>query len=260
MTLGYTNASAHVFHLIAGAVTALSVVWYLVNPLDNWLAWIAAAYVVTVISNAGGFSVGFHRYFTHNAFKTNKFGEYVFCYLISAFQFISPTHNGPKHVIHHDHSDVVGKDPDLPESNWLDEKKNILTLARHHLRMERKNPLLKQLNDYFYLGVIVHLLVVCFLFGLEGLVFLWAIPAALATGGLTREVPLNHFKNENNPLIYKTYEMFDSAYNTLVFAFISGGESFHNNHHHDIENPKFSTRWFEFDIGYLFVWAMRTDR
>jgi fatty-acid desaturase len=32
-----------------------------------------------------------------------------------------------------------------------------------------------------------------------------------------------------------------------------GGEELHNNHHADIANPKFSRKWFEFDIGWFYI-------
>jgi stearoyl-CoA desaturase (delta-9 desaturase) len=34
---------------------------------------------------------------------------------------------------------------------------------------------------------------------------------------------------------------------------IVSGEELHNNHHLDPADPKFSRKWFEFDIGWLYI-------
>jgi stearoyl-CoA desaturase (delta-9 desaturase) len=37
-----------------------------------------------------------------------------------------------------------------------------------------------------------------------------------------------------------------------------GGEELHNNHHADGANPKFSQRWWEFDLGWVYITVLRT--
>jgi stearoyl-CoA desaturase (delta-9 desaturase) len=32
-----------------------------------------------------------------------------------------------------------------------------------------------------------------------------------------------------------------------------GGEELHNNHHADPKSAHFATRWFEFDIGWVYI-------
>lgn len=52
---------------------------------------------------------------------------------------------------------------------------------------------------------------------------------------------------------YRNYATSDNSRNTLPFfsfAFWIGGEELHNNHHAFAVSPKFSHRWFEFDIGW----------
>jgi len=36
-----------------------------------------------------------------------------------------------------------------------------------------------------------------------------------------------------------------------------GGEELHNNHHASPASPKLSKRWFEFDIGWLYLYILR---
>lgn len=45
----------------------------------------------------------------------------------------------------------------------------------------------------------------------------------------------------------------DSSRNISPWGIIIGGEELHNNHHLEPANPKLSRRWFEFDIGWLYI-------
>ena len=45
----------------------------------------------------------------------------------------------------------------------------------------------------------------------------------------------------------------DSSRNISPWGVVIGGEELHNNHHLEPANPKLSRRWFEFDIGWLYI-------
>jgi stearoyl-CoA desaturase (delta-9 desaturase) len=45
----------------------------------------------------------------------------------------------------------------------------------------------------------------------------------------------------------------DHSRNISPWGIIVGGEELHNNHHLEPANPKLSRRWFEFDIGWLWL-------
>lgn len=52
---------------------------------------------------------------------------------------------------------------------------------------------------------------------------------------------------------YRNTDTKDTSRNILPIAIWIGGEELHNNHHADGANPKFSQRWWEFDIGWLYI-------
>lgn len=52
---------------------------------------------------------------------------------------------------------------------------------------------------------------------------------------------------------YRNGESRDTSTNLSPWGIIIGGEELHNNHHLDPANPKLSRRWFEFDIGWLYI-------
>ncbi len=52
---------------------------------------------------------------------------------------------------------------------------------------------------------------------------------------------------------YKNYENKDSSKNFFPFGLIFGGEELHNNHHADPRSAKFRRRWFELDVGWIYI-------
>lgn len=52
---------------------------------------------------------------------------------------------------------------------------------------------------------------------------------------------------------YRNGETKDHSRNITPWGIIIGGEELHNNHHLDPANPKLSRRWFEFDIGWMWI-------
>ena len=56
---------------------------------------------------------------------------------------------------------------------------------------------------------------------------------------------------------YQNGETRDLSRNISPWGVIIGGECLHNNHHLDPGNPKLSRRWFEFDIGWMYITLLR---
>ena len=56
---------------------------------------------------------------------------------------------------------------------------------------------------------------------------------------------------------YRNGETKDRSRNLVPFGIIVGGEELHNNHHLDPANPRLSRRWFELDIGWLWLSLFR---
>jgi stearoyl-CoA desaturase (delta-9 desaturase) len=50
------------------------------------------------------------------------------------------------------------------------------------------------------------------------------------------------------------------ATNLQWLAFLTMGEGLHNNHHADGTNAKFSQRWYEFDLGWMYISILRFFR
>ena len=52
---------------------------------------------------------------------------------------------------------------------------------------------------------------------------------------------------------YRNYEVKDASRNIVPIAIWLGGEELHNNHHADPHSAVFSARWFEFDVGAMYL-------
>lgn len=55
---------------------------------------------------------------------------------------------------------------------------------------------------------------------------------------------------------YRNYETADASTNISPFGIIVGGEELHNNHHAFASSAKLSSKWWEFDIGWLYIRSM----
>ena len=101
------------------------------------------------------------------------------------------------------------------------------------------------------LGILLMLLIDILLFGAWGLL-IWGIQmiwipfwAAGVVNGI------GHWWG------YRNGETKDHSRNIMPWGIIIGGERLHNNHHLDPANPKLSRRWFEFDIGWMWLTVFR---
>ena len=56
---------------------------------------------------------------------------------------------------------------------------------------------------------------------------------------------------------YQNGETRDLSRNISCIGIIIGGECLHNNHHLEPANPKLSRRWFEFDIGWMYIQILK---
>ena len=98
-----------------------------------------------------------------------------------------------------------------------------------------------------WLGIIIMAIIDLMLFGWSGLL-VWAVQmlwipfwAAGVVNGL------GHWWG------YRNGEVKDKSTNLFPIGIVIGGEELHNNHHIDGASPKFSRKWFEFDLGWLYI-------
>ena len=56
---------------------------------------------------------------------------------------------------------------------------------------------------------------------------------------------------------YRNFDSPDASRNVLPWGILIGGEELHNNHHSFGTSARLSNRWYEFDIGWMYICIMR---
>jgi stearoyl-CoA desaturase (delta-9 desaturase) len=102
-------------------------------------------------------------------------------------------------------------------------------------------------SKYSWQGVGIMLIIDLLLFGVVGL-SVWAVQMlwipVLAAGVVNG---IGHFWG------YRNYDCADAATNIVPWGILIGGEELHNNHHTFGTSAKLSSKWYEFDIGWLYI-------
>jgi len=57
---------------------------------------------------------------------------------------------------------------------------------------------------------------------------------------------------------YRNFQPEDTSTNVVPWGILIGGEELHNNHHAYPSSARFSNRWYEFDIGWLYIRTMES--
>jgi stearoyl-CoA desaturase (delta-9 desaturase) len=102
------------------------------------------------------------------------------------------------------------------------------------------------------LGVSLMLIINVTLFGAIGLT-VWAVQMAwipITAAGIINGI--GHYWG------YRNYDCNDAATNIFPFGILIGGEELHNNHHTFGTSAKLSSKWYEFDIGWMYIRVLET--
>ena len=100
-------------------------------------------------------------------------------------------------------------------------------------------------------GIVLMFLIDLLLFGLPGIT-IWAVQMIwipLMAAGVINGI--GHYWG------YRNFEVTDASTNIIPLGILIGGEEMHNNHHAFGSSSKFSVKWWEFDIGWMYIQIMR---
>ena len=103
---------------------------------------------------------------------------------------------------------------------------------------------------YSWQGVALMLIIDVLLFGAIGLT-VWAVQMLwipITAAGIINGI--GHFWG------YRNYDCEDASRNILPWGILIGGEELHNNHHTFATSAKLSSKWYEFDIGWMYIQIM----
>jgi fatty-acid desaturase len=215
-----------VYHTMMQYLPIVAIVWAIFYSGAGIGWWLASA-VISCILTIYGFSIGFHHTFAHRTFTFPKPVEYILAYIGMCATLVSPISWASGHDAHHRFVDTQD-DPHSPKHlgwkvllfyNHTTDKAN--SIRFRHLY---SNPVHIWLNSNLgYWTVVLSYPVIALLIGgINGLVFLWAIPTFYLL--LTAMVfVLAHYGEEN--------EYGNKAVNALFLWVFSMGDGNHEKHH-----------------------------
>ncbi|HPF40032.1 MAG TPA: acyl-CoA desaturase [Phycisphaerae bacterium] len=244
-------------------VAVIGVIWVGWSPIAVGVA--VGMYFIRMFAITGIY----HRYFSHRAFKTSRFMQFLFALLGASAVQRGPLWWAAHHRHHHRHSDDP-EDVHSPHQHgfWWSHIGWITTRGAFPTDYKVIPDLVKykelRFLDRADLLIPVLLAVGMFLFG----VILNAIWPALGTGGFQMlvwgffisTVCLLHGTCTINSLAHligrRRYQTTDKSRNSFLLALITLGEGWHNNHHMYPGVTRQGFYWWEIDITYYILRTM----
>ncbi len=156
------------------------------------------------------------------------------------------TVDDPHSPVIHGHWGVLRFGVDM----YRKESKNLDTLERYGYGTPDDWVERNVYSKYTWQGMGVPLVVFFALFGFVGL-SMWCIQLIwipITAAGIINGTG-HHWG-------YRNYLTEDASTNIVPWGIIIGGEELHNNHHAFGASARFSHRWYEFDIGWMYICAL----
>lgn len=200
-----------------------------------------------------GITAGYHRYFTHRAFKMSRVGQFVLAWLGCSALQKGPLWWVSHHREHHHYSDAP-EDPHSPHATtfWWSHVGWVLSREHEPTLWDRvqdwaKYPELRWLDRFHYVPGIL-LAVLCYLIGgWSGLVWGFCVSTVLVYHATFAVNSLNHLWGS------RRYETVDASRNNWLLAILTLGEGWHNNHHHYQSSANQGFYWWEIDVSYYLI-------
>ncbi|RJG06777.1 acyl-CoA desaturase [Noviherbaspirillum cavernae] len=239
---------------------------FLSNGLSNADAWqvVAYAFATTHITIAA-VTIYLHRCQAHRALELHPLASHFFRFWLWLTTGMVTREWVAIHRKHHAKCETKD-DPHSPNTRGI---WKVLFEGTELYRAEAKNKETTEkyghstpedwiesrlYGKYTWQGVGLLLIIDVLLFGVIGLT-VWAfqmlwIPVTAA--GVVNGI--GHYWG------YRNYDCPDASTNILPIGILIGGEEFHNNHHTFATSAKMSSKWCEFDVGWLYIRILETLR
>ena len=257
---------------------AKKVDWFRVLPmillhaaclLVIWSGWSPVAIITAVglyLIRMFAITGFYHRYFSHKAFQTNRFWQFIFAVMGNASVQRGPLWWAAHHRHHHRYTDR-SNDVHSPKQHgfwwshmgWLTSKANFGT-RRGYVKEWTRFPELVWINRF---DTVIPILFAGSIYGFGAL--LEKVAPSLGTNGFQMlvwgffisTVVLLHATFTINSLDHmigtRRFDTDDTSRNNAILAIITLGEGWHNNHHRYAVSARQGFRWWELDLTYYLL-------
>ncbi|HVT45638.1 MAG TPA: acyl-CoA desaturase [Thermoanaerobaculia bacterium] len=200
-------------------------------------------------------TAGFHRYFSHRTYRMNRFWQFALAFLGQTSAQRGVLWWASIHRHHHRYSDQP-EDAHSPIQRgfWWSHIGWILSDEFRETEIERIPDLephreLRWLNRNEYLATMLYAVAMAFAFGPAGLFYGYFLSTVLLWHGTFSINSVMHLFGR------RVYETSDDSRNSFLFALLTMGEGWHNNHHHYPGSAAQGFRWWELDFSYYILRA-----
>ncbi|HEY9445964.1 MAG TPA: fatty acid desaturase [Burkholderiales bacterium] len=225
-----------------------------------WWGYVVYALVVTHITIAG-VTIFLHRHQAHRALELHPVVSHFFRFWLWLTTGMVTKEWAAIHRKHHAKCETT-EDPHSPQiygirkvlwegaELYRGESVNQETMDRYGHGTPDDWIERKLYSRHSVLGISLMLILNVVLFGFVGIT-IWAVQMAwipfFAAGVING---IGHFWG------YRNFQPEDASRNILPWGILVGGEELHNNHHAYASSARLSNRWYEFDIGWLYIRLM----
>lgn len=203
-----------------------------------------------------GVTAGYHRYFSHRAFRTSRPMAFALAWLAQSTAQKGAIWWAAHHRAHHLYSDTE-RDRHSPRQDgffhahlgWLFIPQNDAT-DWSRVRDLARYPELVWLNRYSLVPPVVTGVLVWLLFGWSGLFVGFFLSTVFTWHGTFFINSLAHVWGS------RRFPTKDDSRNNLLLALLTMGEGWHNNHHHWMRSARQGFYWWEIDLTYYVLVAL----
>ncbi len=232
---------------------------FLLNGLTNASGWQILAYTLAVTHiTIAAVTIFLHRFQAHRALDLHAIPSHFFRLWLWMTTGMVTKEWAAIHRKHHAKCETE-EDPHSPITRGIE---TVVFEGAELYRVEARNR--ETIEKYGHgtpddwiernvyakhsaLGVSLMLIINVLLFGVLGLT-VWAIQMMwipVTAAGVINGI--GHYWG------YRNFDCKDASTNILPWGIIIGGEELHNNHHTYGTSAKLSSKWYEFDIGWMYI-------
>ena len=237
---------------------------YLISGLIDlpWWGYVVYALVLGHITTVS-VTIYLHRHQAHRALELHALPSHFFRFCLWLTTGINTKEWAAVHRKHHANVETTD-DPHSPQilgigkvvwegaELYWQELKNLETLERYGHGTPDDWIEREIYSKHSFKGISLLLIIEVVLFGPIGLT-IWAAQMAgspfLAAGIING---VGHYWG------YRNFQTEDASRNIIPWGILLGGEELHNNHHAYVTSARLSNKWYEFDIGWMYICILKS--
>ncbi len=197
-------------------------------------------------------TAGYHRYFSHRAFKTSRFMQFIFAFGGGMAAQKGALWWAAHHRQHHAHSDQEDDVHSPKKGFWWSHIAWIVCSKYHETDFDAikdfaRYPELRFLNKHHWVPPTCLAFFCLAVAGWSGLVIGFFLSTVLTYHATFCINSVTHIFGR------RRYATTDTSRNSLLFALICFGEGWHNNHHHYQASARMGFFWWEIDLSFYLL-------